>query len=418
MVHRRKTELVSGLDLGSTALRLAVGKCTFDASGRPTVQIVGAAEALSAGVAKGVVVNLEEAISAISQVLEEVELQIGLPVEHAWVGITGSDILCQSSHGVVSVAKADGEISVEDKARAIEAARTIAVPLNYDILHVLPKSYTVDGQSGIRDPVGMTGLRLEVDTQIIHGVSAHQKNIEKAVYRAGIDIDDVMLAVLATGQAVTTPRQRQLGVAVANLGGTTTSLAVYEEGDVLHAVVLPIGSDHITNDLSIGLRCAVPAAERVKRENGYCLAKRIPRRDKLSLQSVGGGDEVFSRHFIAAIIEARATEILEKINDELGKVNRRSLLPAGIIFTGGGAKLDGLVDLAKMVLGLPVALGYPIDIPSVSQYSNDLAFSSAIGLVKWGSQMEFGGVGGKPLVRQTAANIWQQLRRAVRWLMP
>ena len=199
LFRQPKTELIAGLDIGSSAVRIAVGQVGVDARGRQRIQIIGAAAAPSAGVERGVVTSIEELISTISQALEEVERVIGVPIEHTWVGITGTGVLCEPSRGVISVAKADGEISAEDVARAVSAARMIAVPLNYDILHVIPRNFTVDGQMGIKDPIGMTGLRLEVDTQIIHGVSSHLKNLTKAVYRTGIDIDDIVLTGLASG---------------------------------------------------------------------------------------------------------------------------------------------------------------------------------------------------------------------------
>ena len=418
MARRNKIELIAGLDVGSSAVRIAVGQHVFGSNEESGVQIIGAAEAPSAGVQKGVVTSIEEVISAVSHVLEQIERLLGLPIENTWVGITGADVLSEKSRGVISVAKADGEISAEDVQRSVEAAKSIAVPLNYDMLHVIPRSYTVDGQTGIKDPVGMTGLRLEVDTQIIHGVSSHLKNITKAVYRTGIDIDDIVLSVLAAGDAVATQRQKQLGVAVVNIGGATTSLVVYEGGDILHTVVLPIGSEHVTNDLAIGLRTSIDVAERIKIECGECVSRHVSKKDKINLADFGGEEEVVSRHLIAQIIEARVGEILEKIGNELGYIDRSGLLPAGIIFTGGGAKLDGLVELSKNTLRLPATLGYPIDIPSVVHQSNDLSFASAIGLVKWGSNLGQVGVSNKKNPTQAANKLIKKIQNAGRWLMP
>lgn len=418
LFRKPKVELISGLDIGSSAVRVAVGQMAVDGRGREKLQIIGAAQAPSAGVQRGVVTSIEELISAVSQALEEVERIIGVPVEHAWVGITGAGVLCEGSRGVVSVAKADGEISAEDAARAVTAARTIAVPLNYDILHVIPRSFTVDGQTGIRDPIGMTGLRLEVETQIIHGVSSHLKNITKAVYRTGIDIDDVVLTGLAAGEAVATPRQKELGVAVVNIGAATTSLVVYESGDVLQAVVLPIGSLHITNDVAIGLRTSIEVADKVKVDYGQCVPSGIARQAKIDLSSLGGESEAVSHKYVAEIIGARAGELLEKIDAELQRINRRGLLPAGVILTGGGAKIGGLVELTKDILRLPATLGYPIDLPSVSAYSNDLAFTSAIGLVKWGSRTVSREHGGSAGGRGAGQKFWQQIQRVGKWLMP
>ena len=237
-----REEIITGLDIGSTAVRIAVGQPMVRADSE-TMHIVGAAEVPSEGVHKGIVTSIEDTVSSISACLERAERMIGAPIEHVWVGISGSHILSQESKGVIAVSRSDGEITGEDITRAIEAARTVATPINYEILHVLPKNFTVDGQAGIKDPVGMTGVRLEVDAQIIQGVSSQIKNLTRSVYRTGVDIDDLILSILATAEAVVSRRQKELGVCVLNLGGSTTAMAVYEEGDVIHTAVLPIGSD-------------------------------------------------------------------------------------------------------------------------------------------------------------------------------
>lgn len=389
MKRKPQTDLLVGLDLGSTKVRVAVAKETFLQNQLRDLQIVGLVEVPSAGIHKGVITSIEETVSSISHALEQTEHLIGVPLEHAWVGISGSQVLSQMSKGVVAVAKADGEIALEDMERAVEAARAVATPLNYEIIHVLPRTYTVDGQTGIKDPSGMTGVRLEVDTQIIEAQTVHLKNITKAVYRTGVDIDDLVFSILAVGDLVTTSRQKDLGVAVVNIGGSTTSLVVYEEGDVIHTAVLPIGGEHVTNDLAIGLRSSIEVAEKAKIQYGDCLSKNIAKKEGVDLRSIGGEvNEEVSLKYIAEIIGARMEEILEKVDQELVNIGRSGLLPAGLIFTGGGAKISGLVDLAKMQLRLPATLGYPLDIMSVSDKINDLAFVTAVGLVNWGANLQ------------------------------
>lgn len=379
-------DIITGLDIGSTTVRIAVGQRTTNGD-KETIQIIGAAEAPSAGVGKGVINSIEDAISSVSACLEKVERMTGVQVEHALVGISGSHIVSQESKGVVAVSRSDGEIREEDVARALEAARTVATPLNYEILHVLPKSFTIDGQAGVKDPVGMTGIRLEVDAQIIQSLSAPLKNLTKCVYRTGIEIDDIALGILANAEAVATVRQRELGVIVANIGGSTTSLAIYEDGDVLRTAILPIGSDHITSDIAIGLRTSIEVAERVKIEHGVASAKDVKRED-INLTDLGAeADETASKKFVAEIIEARVEEIFSKIDKELKKVDRSGRLPAGIVLTGGGAKLTGLVDLAKAELRLPASLGYPVNVSSITDRTNDIAYSTAVGLVLWGQRM-------------------------------
>lgn len=392
MVFRRKNkqeEIIAGLDVGSTSVRLAVGQLV-PVGEKKELHIIGAAEAPSEGVHRGVVTSIEDTVSSISACIEKAEHMTGIPIERAWVGISGSHIISEESKGVIAVSKADGEISEEEVERAIEAARTVATPLNYEILHVIPKSYTVDGQVGIKDPIGMTGVRLEVDTQIIQGLSSQIKNLTKAVYRTGLEINDLVLSILATAEAVATDRQKDLGVAVVNLGGATTSIVVFEEGDILDTAVLPIGSEHISADLAIGLRTSIDAAEKLKLEYGTAVPKDISKKDEIDLFDLGATEhEIVSLKFASEIIEARVEEIMDKVEAILKKIGRSGTLPAGVIFTGGGAKLNGLVEVAKRKLRLPATLGYPINTTSVTDKVNDLSFTTAIGLVKWGmlSQM-------------------------------
>lgn len=381
--------LIGGLDIGSNSVRMAVGQLLGKENGNLELQILGAAEFPSEGVQKGVVNSIEDVVSSISACLERVERMVGVPIDSVWVGISGLHILSQGSKGVVAVSKANSEITEDDVNRAIEAARSIATPLNYEVLHVLPRHYTVDGQTGIKDPTSMTGVRLEVDTQIILGSSSQIKNLTKAVYRAGLDIEDLVLFIIATAEIVVTKRQKELGVMVVNLGGSTTGMAIFEEGEIIHTAILPIGSQQITNDIAMGLRISVDIAERVKIEYGDCKPDLTAKKDEIDLFDVGAPDhELLKKKFLSEIISARMEEILQKVDDELRKIQRSGLLPAGVVFTGAGAKLPGLVELAKKVLRLPANLGYPLNVESVTDKVNDLGFATAVGLVKWGSEMQ------------------------------
>ncbi|HQL52987.1 MAG TPA: cell division protein FtsA [Candidatus Magasanikbacteria bacterium] len=384
-----QSEIITGIDIGSTAVRVAVGKIVNLNNSDSELQILAISEVNSEGVNKGNIASIEESVSAISHALEQAERMVGLPIEHAWVSISGTHINSQESKGVVAIAKSDGEIAEEDLERAVNAAKTVATPLNYEILHVLPKSFCVDGQTGIKDPVGMTGVRLEVDTKIIQGQASNIKNITKTVYRTGIDIDDLVFSILACGEAVVSQRQKDLGVAVVNIGGATTSLVVYEEGDIIHAKVLPVGSEHITNDLAIGLRTSIDVAEKLKIDYGHCVPQDINKKELIDLASVGADiKEEVSLRYVAEIIEARMEEILEKVDFELESIGRSGLLPAGVVFTGGGAKISGLIELAKNKLGLPASLGYSLDISGLSEKVGDLSFTTAVGLVKWGANLQ------------------------------
>ncbi|MCX6780737.1 MAG: cell division protein FtsA, partial [Candidatus Magasanikbacteria bacterium] len=376
MKFNARPTLITGIDVGSSAVRIAVGQIVQQGNGQ-LLQILGCAEVPAEGIHKGIITSIDDAVSSVTACLERVERLAGAEIGRAVVGISGSHILSQQSKGVVAIAKSDGEITEDDVARAIEAARTVATPVNYEILHVIPKTFTVDGQGGIKDPTGMTGVRLEVDAQIIQGVSSQIKNMSRVVYRTGLEIDAMVLTILASADIVTTDRQKELGVAVVNIGAATTSIAVFEEGDVLHTAILPIGSEHITSDIAIGLRTSIDVAERVKVEYGTALPKMVGKKEEIFLAELGAAEqEVVDRKYVAEIIEARVEEIFRKIDKELRAIERSGLLPAGILFTGGGARLDGLVELAKKELRLPAALGYPMDITSLSEKVNDLAFTS------------------------------------------
>lgn len=378
-------QIVTGLDIGSTMIRVVVGQRNENDD---RVHILGIAESPSEGISKGVINSIEDAVSSISTCLEKAERMTGIPIERAYVGISGAHIISQDSHGVIAVAKADGEIKEDDVERAIEAAQTVATPPNYEILHVIPRSFTVDSQRGIKDPISMTGIRLEVDAQIILGLFSQIKNLTKCVYRTSVDIDDLVLGVLASAECILTKRQKELGVAILNIGGSTSSLLVLEEGDVIHTAVLPIGSGHITNDIAIGLRTSIDVAEKVKLEYGSSLPKEINKRDEIDLSEVSPQESgrVSQKH-VAEIIEARLEEIFNMVEKELKTINRSGLLPAGVILTGGGSKLPGIVETAKSIFKLPCHIGYPLEVITAIDKINDPTFTTAIGLVMWGSAL-------------------------------
>ena len=390
-----KDNLITGLDVGSTAIRIVVGQKDRLEN---KIKIIGAVESPAQGISKGSVVSAEDAISSLSAAFEKLERMVGQPVEHAWVGINGSHIVTQESRGIVAVSKTDGEIRAEDVERVIEAAKAVATPPNYEILHIIPRSFSVDSQLGIKDPVGMTGFRLEVETQIIQGLSAQIKNLTKCIYRTGKDVDDLVLSILAAAESVLTSRQKDLGVVVINLGGTTTSLAIFEEGDILHTAVLPIGSEYISKDIALGLRISIDTAEKIKVREGSCLPKEFKKQDEVKYSEIGGTEEgTFNKKEVAEIIEARVDEIMEKVDKELKKIGRSGMLPAGVVITGGGAKLDGIVEVAKSKLRLPASLGYPQELVSSLDKVSDLSFSTAVGLVLWGAEMAKKGRGGLKL---------------------
>jgi len=383
-----KEQIFVGLDVGSSVIRVVVGKQESELG---TPSIVGVGEATSSGIRRGVIVDLDEAVSAISEAVEKAERMTGMTINHAVVSVGGAQISSQESHGVVAVAKADGEITENDVVRVVDASQAISIPSNREILHVIPKTFTVDGQKGIKDPVGMTGIRLEVDSQIILASVPFIKNLTKCIMQAGLEIDDLVLAPLAASHAVLSKRQKELGVAVVEMGGGTTGLVVFEEGDLVTASILPVGSMHITNDLAIGLRSSVDTAEKVKLNYAAAEVRSVKKDIEIDLAKIDRQEEgrVSSKH-VAEIVEARLEEMFLLVNKELKAVSLDGQLPAGVILTGGGAKLPGILELAKHQLRLPVTLGLPGTVATVIDRVNDPGFATAVGLVLWGQEFLLG----------------------------
>lgn len=381
--------LLTGIDIGSSHIRMVIGSSVTREHGSRELTILGAVEVPSQGISKGSVTSIDDAVASVSRCLEHAERMTGQAIQTAWVGIGGTHIVAQESKGVVGVARSDGEIREEDVDRAIEAARTVATPSNHEILHVIPKSFTVDGQRGVKDPVGMTGIRVEVDTLIVQGLSSQIKNVTKGVYRTGLNIDDLVFSILATGEAVISQKQKELGSVVINVGAQTTSMIVYEEGDVVHVAVLPVGADHITNDIAIALRTSIDIAEEIKLKHGTASTSQVEKGLKIMVSDFGAmGEESCTHAFLTNVIRARAEEIFELVDEELARIDRSGLLPAGAFLAGGGAKLPGMNEIAKEVLRLPVTPGTPLGVVAAVEQVNDVAFATAIGLVKWAQDIE------------------------------
>lgn len=377
-----KENIVIGLDLGTSQIRTIVAQIQGEES-RPLVLGVGSAP--SAGINNGAIVDIEETINAINRSKEEAERIAGVPVEHAFVSINGKHVTSQFSKGVVAVSRADGEISEEDVNRVINAAQAISVPTNKEIINVIPCGYTIDGQEQIKYPVGMNGVRLEVNALLVQGAAPFIKNLEKCVQqRCGIDIDDLIFAPMAATKAVVTRRQKELGVVVVDMGKETTGVTVYEDGNILGIKVIPVGSGHITNDIAIGLRTSIDVAERIKLEYGNAMAADVPKSEEIDLSEIDSSEEgVFKRQYIAEIIEARVEEIFSMVDDELKKLDKSGMLPAGVVLAGGGAKLPGIVNLAKKVLRLPAQIGYPMEMNGIVDKIDDPEFATSVGLLLW-----------------------------------
>ncbi|MBL8029858.1 MAG: cell division protein FtsA [Candidatus Doudnabacteria bacterium] len=408
-----KESYITGLDIGTSHIRAVQGKVKPDGL---SVQIIGAAEVPSAGLRKGVVVDIEEAVSCISTALERVERMTGVPVDSANISVSGSHVTSQNSHGVIAVSRADGEITEADIVRVVDASQAISIPSNREVLHVFPKSFTLDGQSGIKDPAGMSGIRLEVESIIVQAGSPFIKNLSRCVMQAGLEINELVLGVLAASESVLSKRQKDLGVCVVDLGAGTTAVSVYEEGDLMHTSIIPIGSQHMTNDIAIGLRTSIETAEKVKLLYGHCDIKAIDKNEEIFLNQIDQSEQQTTlRGLVVEIIEARLEEIFDRVIAELKRINRDGKLPAGIVLTGGGSHLPGVVDFAKKHLRLPSALGVSQNVETVIDRVSEPAFATAVGLVLWGQK--YGTVSSGRLENSLGAFLKNPaLEKAKRWL--
>jgi cell division protein FtsA len=401
MATKPHEEIYIGLDVGSTKVCCIVG---LQEEGEPTPSIIGVGVAPTSGMRKGVVVDVDETVSSITAAVDEAERISGIAIDRATISIDGAHVTSQNSKGVIAVGRADQEITVEDLNRVEEAATAIQLPLNREILQVFPRSYTVDGQTNIKDPVGMNGVRLEVESHIITGATPAIKKLDRSIFQVGIEIQGQVLVPLAAGRAVLTKRQKELGVAVVDIGGGTTGVAVYEEGDVLYSSVLPVGAGHITNDLAIGLRTDIDTAEKIKLKYVRAYYPKGSPGEKIKIEELEGDGTVVTRKELQEITGARLDEIFKLVRAELKKVGKDALLPGGIVLTGGGAKLPGIDELAKEALRLPVVIGQPSGFTGIVDRISDPAFAAPVGLML--ENMSYG-----PVVGRTNARLGETVDR-------
>lgn len=378
-----KERVLASLDIGSSKIRTVVA-IAEGGGHEPTVpNVIGVGLSPSLGIRKGQVIDVEELIHNIISSLEDAERMAGVPVNHVFVGMSGSHIESFDSRGVIAIS--GSEITMDDVARVLDAAQAVSIPPNRRILHIEPKSYAVDEQRGIKNPVGMTGIRLEVEAHIVTGHVQHVKNIEKCIAQAGVDIDAMVPATIATAEATLSKRQKELGVVSIDVGAGCTSIAVYEEGTILHSAGLPVAGESVTNDIAIGLRTSVDTAERIKIEFGSVLPQEMNERDMIDLSTISRIDtQTVSRRYMAEIMQARYYEIFSLIKEELTRLGRSGMLPAGAVLTGGAVKAPGVLDLARDVLGLPVQMGFPVEIGGVIEKVDDPAYATALGTLVWG----------------------------------
>jgi len=381
-----KESIIAGLDVGTGFVRVVVGRMK-QGDNRP--QVIGVGEARSFGLRRGVVVDIKDTVKSIRQAVEAATRSSGVVLTQAIVGLGGNHLQCRQSKGVVAVSRADGQISDDDVDRVIKAAQAISLPPNREIVHVLPISFIVDGQDTIKDPVGMHGVRLEVNCLVVDGSSPFIRNLVKCVNEAGLEAPHVVASPLAGAEAVLTKRQKELGVLCLDIGAGQTGLTIYEEGDIIHTNILPVGASHITNDIAICLRTDIDLAERIKLEYASVMPEAINTKVKINLADLSEHERGYvPRYEIAKIVRARAEEILDLVNQELKKIGRQGLLPAGVVLLGGGSKMVGMIDLVKEKLRLPAQIGFPQETTGILDQVDDPCFAPAIGLVYWGAKFQ------------------------------
>ncbi len=373
--------VIVGIDVGTTKICVLVGE--LDRDGK--LNIVGVGTCPSQGLRRGVVVNIEETVTSIAAALDRAERLSGKKIASAYVGIAGSHIESENSKGFVAISPSHRDIIQNDISRAIEVARAIPLTANREVIHVIPRGYVVDGQEGIKNPIGMSGFRLEVETHIITGSVSSIHNLIKCVHKAQVEIEDLVLEPLASSEAVLADGETDLGVALIDIGGGTTDVAIFSDGAIWHTVVLPIGGNLITSDIAIGLRLPFAVAEELKITYGHCDPTTIADDDMIDLsQFMSDCNDLVPRKLLAEIIQARVEELFGMVHDELKKSGYDGLLPAGLVVTGGTAELPGILDVAGQALDLPARIGSPLGLHGLSDSINRPAYATAVGLLLWG----------------------------------
>src|SRR6187549_417649 len=373
----RRERYVVGLDVGTSTVCCVVAEALDDGS----LDIVGIGVSESRGIKRGVVVNLEAAVASIKKAIEEAELMAGIEIDLVHLALSGPHIKGFNSRGVVAVAGKNREVSREDVRRAIDAAKAVALPTGREILHVLPQDFVVDEQDGIGAPEGMTGARLEVNVHVVTGAASSTQNIVACVNRAGVQVVDTVIEQLAAAEAALTPDEKELGVALVDIGGGTVDLAIYERGHLWHTAVVAVGGDHFTSDIAVGLRTPIPDAEKVKRKSGCALSSMVDEDATIEVASVGGRKpRLMARRILSEILQPRAEEIFHLVWDEIRRAGYEKSLHSGIVLTGGGSILEGMPEIAEQIFDLPIRRGCPSGVGGLADHVNSPTFATGVGL--------------------------------------
>jgi len=376
----RTSKVIVGLDLGTTKTCVVVGEMTPQG-----IDIIGIGSCPSEGLRKGVVVNIDSTVESIKRAVDEAERMSGCEISSVYAGVAGSHIRGQNSLGIVAVK--GREVDEEDVQRAIEASKAIAIPPDREILHTLPQNFIMDDQDGVRDPVGMSGVRLEAKVHIVTGAATSIQNIVKSVNRVGLEINEIVLEQIASSEAVLSGDEKDLGVALIDIGGGTTDIAVFTEGTIKHTAVLPVGGNYLTSDIATGLRTPLMEAEKIKIRYGCAFGALIAKDETIEVPSVGGREpREVSRQIIGRIVEPRMEEILTMAYKEIVKSGYEDILAAGIVLTGGTADLEGITELAEQIFNMPVRRGNPVGFGGLTDVVNSPMYATGVGLIFYGSK--------------------------------
>lgn len=374
----KREEIVVGLDIGTTKICAVVGEATPGG-----IDIIGIGSHPSRGLRKGVVVNIDATVESIRRAIEEAELMAGVEITNVYAGIAGGHIEGFNSNGVIAIK--NKEVTERDIKRVVDAARAVFIPPDREILHILPQEFIIDDQDGIREPIGMSGVRLEAKVHIVTGAMASAQNIIKSCNRAGLNVDDIVLEQIASGEAVLSPDERELGVALIDIGGGTTDLCIYVNGAIKHTAVITVGGNHLTADMAMGLRTPMAEAEKIKQKYGCALAELVTEEEMIEIPSVGGRrPRSIPRLILTDIAQPRMEELFDLIDDELIRSGYKDLLAAGLVITGGASVIPGLDTLSERVTGMITRVARPVGISGLVDVVSSPMYATGVGLVLYG----------------------------------
>ncbi len=399
--------MIVGLDIGTSKVVAIVAEIGIDGE----VEIVGIGSHPSRGLKKGVVVNIESTVQSIQRAVEEAELMAGCQIHSVYAGIAGNHIRSLNSHGIVAIK--DREVFQPDIDRVIDAAQAVAIPADQKILHILPQEYVIDEQEGVKEPLGMSGVRLEAKVHLVTCAVNAAQNIEKCIRKCGLHVEDIILEQLASGYSVLTEDEKDLGVCVVDIGGGTTDIAVFTDGAIRHTAVIPIAGDQVNNDIAMALRTPTPHAEEIKIKYACALASLAGENETIKVPSVGERPERdLSRQALAEVVEPRYDELFTFIQAELRRSGYEDLIAAGIVLTGGTAKMEGAVELAEEIFHMPVRLGKPKDISGLADIVRNPIYSTAVGLLQYGAKQQ-----SETIVMPAAAGMDGVMGKVRNWIM-